>query len=136
MAIAILLALGAGGLAAAALLGGDDVGDVSVSSNPAVNRLIPPRGDKVLKQSRVGIDLDARYRLLSLTVYFNNRFADGIDVTSEVRHESGINLWQFAPGRDRLIGALSPGDNCATAVYALMSRPDDSGSISWCFEAA
>ena len=136
MAIAFLLVLGAGGLAAAALLGGVDAGDVSVRSNPAVNRLIPSRGDKVLKQSRVGVDLDARYRLLSLTIYFNDRFTDGIDVTSEVRHESGINLWQFAPGGGRLIEALSPDDNCATAVYAPISRPDDRGSISWCFEAA
>ena len=122
---------------AAALLGSrTDLADVAVQSDPAVNRLIPPRGDRVLQQSRVGIDLDARYRLASLTIYFNDQFTEGLDVTSEVRHETGINLWQFTPGKDELIKALSPDDNCATAVYAPISQPDDRHSISWCFKVA
>ena len=135
LAIAALAAAGAAGLAAAALTGtgGGRGDDVTVSSNPAVNRLMPERGDEVLQQSRVGVDLDARYRLASLVIHLNDRFSDGIDVTAEVSHSSGLNLWEFAPGEGRLIEALSPDANCATAVYALISRPDDTGSISWCF---
>ena len=137
MTIAILLIIGVGGLLTAALLeGGDEPADVTVRSEPAVNRLIPPRGDRVLQQSGVGIYLDARYRLTSLTIYFNDRFTDGVEVTSEVKHEQGINFWQFTPGQDKLIKALSPDDNCATAVYALISQPDDRNSISWCFKVA
>lgn len=136
--ITVLFVAGAAALVIAALVGGDGGGrdDLAVSADPAVNRLIPARGDEVPRQSRVGVDLDARYRLTSLVIYLNDRFSDGIDVTAEVDHSRALNLWEFAPGEGRLIAALSPDDNCATASYALISRPADTGSISWCFEVS
>ena len=137
MVIAGLIVVGAVGYAVAALLGGgSDAVDVMVRVNPAVNRLIPHRDDRVLQQSRVAIDLDARYRLISLVIYSNDRFFGGIDVTSYVRHESGTNLWQFTPGEGQPIRALPPATACATAVYALISHPDETNSVSWCFEVA
>ena len=47
LVIAVLLALGAGAMVAAALSAGDDLGDVSVDTNPAVVELLPPRGDTI-----------------------------------------------------------------------------------------
>ena len=136
-AIAALIAAGIAGYAAAVMTGGgNDRGDVTTTANPAVDRLIPQRGDETLRQSRVGVRLDSRYRLTSLTIYFNNRFSDGINVTSEVSHSSGLNLWQFTPGEGRLIQALSPDANCATAAYEPIARPGDIGTISWCFQAS
>ena len=41
-------------------------GDMSVSQNPAIDRIIPNRGDEVLQQQTVGIDLASGYRLVRL----------------------------------------------------------------------
>lgn len=134
--IAVLLLAGVAGLVAAALVGDQDDSDITVSSSQAVNQLFPARGDEVLQQSRVGIDLDARYRLTQLLIYLNDRFDSGIDVTSEVNHVSGLNLWEYVPGEGRRIAALSPDTNCATANYALIAQPENTGTISWCFEVS
>ncbi|NDH84769.1 MAG: hypothetical protein EBY65_07865, partial [Acidimicrobiia bacterium] len=41
----------------AALVSDGDGSDMSVSQNPAIDRIIPNRGDEVLQQQTVGIDL-------------------------------------------------------------------------------
>lgn len=129
--IVALLLVGVGILIVAALVGDgrDDANDLSVISNPAINQLIPARGDEVLQQNRVGVDLDARYLLTKLVI-------DGIDVTAEVVHTSGLNLWEFSPGEGRLIERLSPDTNCATATYARIAQPADTDTISWCFQVS
>ncbi len=137
VAVAALLVVGVVVLVLAALVSDNDSGaDVTVSSNPAVNTLIPARGDEVLQQNRVGVDLDARYRLTSLVIYQSGQRSDGVDVTSQVRHSSGLNLWEFVPGEGRLIEALAADTNCATATYAPIAQPAESGSITWCFEVS
>lgn len=132
----VLFLLGAAGCAAAVLLNGQDAStDLATETNEAVGKLLPQQDDTVLQQSRVAVNLHAKYKLLSMTIYFNDKFVDGIDVTQQVTHESGINLWQFTPGKDKLITALSAGNNCVTVTYALIARSDVTHSIDWCFKA-
>ena len=135
--IATLIVAGVAGYVAATMVGSEkDQDDITSTVNPAVKRLIPQRGDEALRQSRVGVRLNPRYRLVSLTVYFNDRFSDGIEVTSEVVHTRGLGLWQFTPGEDRLVQALSPDTNCAIAVYEPIAYPDNFETIKWCFQVS
>ena len=52
----------------AGLVSDGDGSDMSVSQNPAIDRIIPNRGDEVLQQQTVGIDLASGYRLVRLTI--------------------------------------------------------------------
>ncbi len=134
--IGVLLVVGALIWVGAVLLGDDGSGDVTISANEAVNAVYPGRGDEVLQQSRVGVDLDARYQLVSLVVYPSDGQRDGVDVTVALRHSTGLNLWEFIPGEGQPIQALSPDTNCATATYAPIAQPSETETFSWCFEVS
>ena len=135
--IAALAVFGIAGLVIAALVGsGDDDAGRTATASPAVDRVIPDPGDEVLQQQRVGVVLDARYRLSSLVVYPNEQLTGGVDVTAEVDHIDGLNRFEFAPGEGRLIEALSPDTNCAVARFALIARPEESDTVQWCFEVS
>ena len=137
--IAALVAAGTAGLVVAALVGtqgGDNRANSAVTAGPAVDRVIPEPGDEVLQQQRVGVVLDARYRLTSLVVYPNDHFAGGIDVSAEVGRIEGLNRYEFVPGEGRLIESLSPDTNCAVATVVLIARPEESDTVTWCFEVS
>lgn len=121
----------------AALVGsGDDDSDRAVTAGPAVDRVIPNPGDEVLQQQRVGVVLDARYRLSSMVILPSDNAADGVDVTAEVDHTDGLNRFEFAPGEGRLIEALSPDTNCVVARFVLIARPEESDTVRWCFDVS
>ena len=135
--IAALALLGTAGLVVAALVGsGGDDAQSAVASSPAVDRVFPSPGDEVLQQQRVGVVLDARYRLVSLFVHPSEQSAGGVDVTAEVDHIEGLNRFEFAPGEGRLIEALSPDTNCVVAGFVLIARPEESDTVRWCFEVS
>ena len=135
--IAALAVLGILGLVVAALVGsGSDDADSAVTASPAVDRVIPSPGDEVLQQQRVGVVLDARYRLSSLVVYESDQVTGGVDVTAEVNHIEGLNRFEFVPGEGRLIEALSPDTNCAVATFVLIARPEEADTARWCFEVS
>ncbi|MCY4663953.1 MAG: hypothetical protein OXC00_04735 [Acidimicrobiaceae bacterium] len=137
VSIAALAVLGILGLVVAALVGsGDDDADSAVTASPAVNRVIPSPGDEVLQQQRVGVVLDARYRLSSLVVYQSEQLTGGGDVTAEVNHIEGLNRFEFVPGEGRLIEALSPDTNCVVATFVLIARPEEADTVRWCFEVS
>ncbi len=135
--IAALAVLGILGLVVAALVGsGSDDADSAVTASPAVDRVIPSPGDEVLQQQRVGVVLDARYRLSSLVVYESDQVTGGVDVTAEVNHIEGLNRFEFVPGEGRLIEALSPDTNCVVATFVLIARPEEADTARWCFEVS
>ena len=135
--IAALILFGILGFVVAAFVGsGDDDADSEATASPAVDRVIPSPGDEVLQQQRVGVVLDARYRLSSLVVYPSDQVGGGVDVTAEVNHIEGLNRFEFAPGEGRLIEALSPDTNCAVATFVLIARPDEADTARWCFEVS
>ena len=134
--IAALAVLGILGLVIAALVGSGEDDDSAVTAGPAVDLVIPAPGDEVLQQQRVGVDLDARYRLSSLVLYPNEQYSNGVDVTADVDHIEGLNRFEFVPGDGRLIEALSPDTNCAVATFVLIARPEESDTARWCFEVS
>lgn len=106
-----------------------DVGDSLI-----IKQILPQEGDKVLQQSSVSIQLDARYKLVRMMIYPNNDFtSDGIDVTDAAKHVSGLNLWRFTPQVEQRIKLLSPGMNCVTASYAPIAEPYATKQKRWCF---
>lgn len=136
LAIAGLFLLGIGGFVAAALVGGGNQPDITVTSNEAVDGLIPERGAEVLQQQRVGIDLAPPYELVSLRIFPNDRFTGGIEVADAVTHVDGLNQFVYLPGEGRPVPALSPDTNCVIVTYVEVARPDVDLTIDWCFEVA
>ena len=137
VSIAALVVFGILGFVVAALVGsGDDDADSAATASPAVDRVIPNPGDEVLQQQRVGVVLDARYRLSSLVVYPSEQVGNGDDVTAEVNHIEGLNQFEFVPGEGRLIEALSPDTNCVVATFVLIARPEEADTVRWCFEVS
>ena len=135
--IVALALFGILGFVVAALVGsGEDESERAVTAGPAVDRVIPNPGDEVLQQQRVGVVLDARYRLSSMVILPSDNATEGVDVTSEVEHMEGLNRFEFAPGEGRLIEALSPDTNCVIARFVLIARPDESDTVRWCFEVS
>lgn len=135
--IVALALFGIGVFVVAALAGsGEDESDRAVTAGPAVDRVIPNPGDEVLQQQRVGVVLDARYRLSSMVILPSANATEGVDVTSEVEHTEGLNRFEFAPGEGRLIEALSPDANCVIARFVLIARPEESDTVRWCFEVS
>jgi len=136
--VVVLATLGVAVLLAAVLLVGssdDSSSAAAVTAPDAIDRVIPAPGDEVLQQQRVGVVLGPRYRLTSMVIYPNDRFTGGINVTAEVAEVSGLNLFEFVPGENRLLESLSPDTNCARASYVLIARPSEpGGTVEWCFE--
>ena len=117
----------------AALIGNDGGDDISVTNNPAIDALIPNRGDEVLQQQSVGIDLAPGYRLVRLTISPDANCRFPVDVTAETRHVEGLQQYLFTPGDGRLIEALAGDDNCAFATFEEIASPGATETIDWSF---
>jgi len=114
-------------------IGRDATDDVSVTRNPAIDFLVPNRGDEVLQQSSVGIDLAPRFRLLSLVISPNPSCTGGVEVIDFVNELDGLNRYIYVPGAGKPISALSADDNCAVAIFEEAARPGSTQTIDWRF---
>lgn len=128
-----LILVGIAMFVVAALIGNSGDDDISVSNNPGIDALIPNRGDEVLQQQPVGIDLAPGYRLVRLTISPNVNCQFPIDVTAQTRHVEGLQQYIYTPDEGRLIAALAADDNCAVAVFEEIARPGDTQTIDWTF---
>jgi len=104
-----------------------------VSQNPAIDRIIPNRGDEVLQQQTVGIDLASGYRLVRLTISPDGACRFPVDVTSQVRHVEGLQQYLFTPNPGQLIEQLAADDNCAIATFEEIANPGTTQQIDWTF---
>jgi len=129
----LLLVAGLSMFVIVGLIGSGTTDDVSVSRNPAIDFLVPNRGDEVLQQSSVGIDLAPEYRLLSLVISPNPTCSGGIEVIDFVNELDGLNRYIYVPGSGKPISALSADDNCAVAIFEEASRPGSTQTIDWRF---
>jgi len=128
-----LFAGGIGLFVIAGLIGNSGNNDRSVSDNPAIDRLIPNRGDEVLQQQVVGIDLAAGYQLVSLTISPDAACRFPVDVTAATRYVEGLQQYLFTPGQGQPIEALAADANCVVAVYQEIAQPQNTGEIDWSF---
>lgn len=117
----------------AGLIGNSGNDDQSVLNNPAIDALVPGRGDEVLQQQTVGIDLAPEYRLVRLTISPDATCGFPIDVTSQTRYVEGLQQYLFTPNDGQLISALSADSNCAMATYQEIANPANTDTIDWTF---
>ena len=117
----------------AGLIGNSGSNDISVSQNPAVDRVIPNRGDEVLQQQTVGIDLASGYRLVRLTISPDEACRFPVDVTSQVRYVEGLQQYLYTPNEGQLIEQLAADDNCAIATFEEIANPGVTEQIDWTF---
>lgn len=130
---AAFILAGLGMFVAAGLIGNSGRDDQSVSSNPAIDALVPNRGDEVLQQQTVGIDLAAGWQLVRLTISPDGNCGFPIDVTAQTRYVEGLQQYLFTPGDGQLISALSADENCAMATFAEIANPTNNDTIDWVF---
>lgn len=121
--------------AAAGLIGNDNAPD-SALSTPGVEGLIPGRGDEVLQQQRVGIDLEPGFRLVSLTISPDARCLSPIEVTGSVRRVEGLEQYVYQPAGGLPVEALAPDQNCVLATIEEIARPGTFHEIEWVFTVA
>jgi hypothetical protein len=106
----------------------DDDSDLAVTSNDAIEDIIPQRSSEILSQDQVGIDLAPGYSgRLNL---------NGVAIPEEDTNITpALNLVVFRPGPDKVFEALDSGQNCVLATYWKTQLGDEeSETINWCFE--
>ena len=116
----------------AGLIGNDNSPDEALRT-PGVEGLIPGRGDEVLQQQRVGIDLEPGFRLVSLTISPDARCASPVEVISDVQRVDGLVQYFFQPADGKILRALAPDQNCVIATIEDITRPGLFTEIQWVF---
>ncbi len=129
----VLIALGvvvAGALiVVAAGQDADDGVEEAEVAGDAVEELRPGRGDLVLRQSEIGIDLAPSWTGVLVI--------DGTEIPEdELRRNDPLNQVFFAPREGRVIDALDPGRHVAAA---LIWRPgveerENARTVTWAFD--
>jgi len=132
--VTALLGFGVGLLAIAAMSGGGNDDDRTVSGNPAIDDLVPARESEILRGDEVGIDLSDGYAA-ALTI----ETSDGrtIPIPSdqlEQNFQENLGRFLFRPGEGKALDVFPPQSNCIIATYWPIIDREDARQITWCFE--
>jgi hypothetical protein len=127
-----LLIAGIGMFVGAGLIGRSDPPDAALRI-PGVEALIPERGDEVLQQQRLGIDLEPGFVVRSFTVSPDARCLDPVELIDFVRPTDGVNLYVYQPDEGLPVSALSPDNNCVHVVIEDIQRPGELHEVEWSF---
>ena len=106
----------------------DDSSDLAVTSNEALQEIIPQRASEILRQDQVGIDLAPGYSgRLSI---------NGVPIPEEDTDTTeSLNRVLFRPGPGKVLETLESGQNCVVATYwPTRLGEGESETINWCFE--
>ena len=129
-----VLVVGAGAALFAGIRATETGGDDSVSEaggTDVVERFVPGRGDEVIRQSELGVDLAPGYEG-ALEV-------NGIAIPDdELRLVPAQNQVFFTPGEGKAVEVLRAGPNCARAIVWKSVNGRDAATdlaFDWCFEA-
>lgn len=140
----LLVGLGLGGVILGFSLGGGDDGPQNL--DPAIQELLPADGAEVLRQTPVGIDLQAGFEAV-LFVNGNRIPEDQVNVLrdaenprepSEQTSDFGttINRFTYSPSAGTVYEELPGDENCARAEFWPVEDPTDIRSVEWCFTVA
>jgi hypothetical protein len=129
---AVLLVAGIGMFVGAGLIGRSDPPDAALRI-PGVEALIPERGDEVLQQQQVGIDLEPGFVVRSFTISPDARCSAPVELVDFVRPTDGVNLYVYQPDEGKPVVALSPDDNCVHVVIEDIQRPGELTDVEWAF---
>ncbi len=134
LVVSMLIGLGVAMLVLAATNGSSDGQDISVTQNPAIDRLIPDRESEILRGDQIGIDLADGYRgALQIETSDNQTIQIPADQL-EPNFQENLGVFSFRAGEGQVLEALPPQSNCVTATYWPVEDPRDSQTIRWCFE--
>jgi len=114
-------------MVAAALSAGDDLGDVSVDTNPAVVELLPPRGDTILPQSNVGIILAPGWAGEIIHI------GGTVIPADQQRIQAALNSIIFRPDEGLALERLPAQEVCTRVKYWPIRTPDQTQVFDWCF---
>ena len=127
LVIIVMMGVGVGILVLTALLPTRNPGDVSVDTNPAISKLLPPRGDTVLPQANVGAILTAGWAGEILHI------GGTVIPLDQQRIQKALNSVIFRPDEGLVLDRLPAQDVCATVRYWPVRNPDRTATIDWCF---
>lgn len=129
---ATLLLAGTGMFAGAFLIGRSDPPDAALRI-PGVEALTPERGDEVLQQQQVAIDLEPSFLVRSFTISPDARCASPVEVVDFVQKTDGVNLYVYQPDEGKPVEALSPDNNCVHVIIEDIQRPGELHDVQWEF---
>ena len=136
LVVAALALAGVALFVVAGFAGRSNDDDASVRRTEGIVSIQPGRGDEVLKQAAVGVQLETEYRLVSMRIFDNPALAGGVDVTAHVQLFEGLNDYVYTPAEGRPVEELSPDDNCAVVRFEDITRPGEISEFDWCFTAS
>jgi hypothetical protein len=131
--VSALIAFGLVLFVFAAVSGGGNTDDISVTNNPAIDALIPARESEILRGDQIGIDLAEGF---SAALQINTSDDREIQVPANQLDENfkdNLGQFTFRPGVGKVLDALPPQSNCVIATYWPVTDPDAAATITWCF---
>ncbi len=129
---AALIVAGVGMFVGAGVIGRSNPPDAALRT-PGVEALIPERGDEVLQQQQVAIDLEPGYLVRSFTISPDARCGSPVEVVDFVRPTDGVNLWVYQPDEGKPVVSLSADNNCVHVVIENIQRPGELHEVEWAF---
>ena len=127
-----MIVVGIGFFIAAGVIGRSNPPDAALRI-PGVEELIPQRGDEVLQQQQVGIDLEPGFVVRSFTISPDARCTQPVEVIDHVRPTDGVNLYVYQPDEGKPITQLAPDANCVRVLIENIQRPGDLHEVEWAF---
>lgn len=130
MIAAALVGAGVALFAAIQATNTSDEPPAGTSPPDVVEHLLPARGDEVLRQTEIGIDLAPGYEA---TLIVNGEPIPD----DELRRVPEQNQVFFLPREGTVVPELPGGRNCVTALVwrSAVGRGVDDQTFSWCFQA-
>ena len=129
-----LMVVGILALVVAAFSGGGSDNDISVSGNPAIDALIPPRETEVLRRTEVGIDLAEGFQAALRIDTSDGRTIQVPSTQLDENFQGQLGRFVFRPGEGKILDVFPPQSNCATATFWPVTDRSDAQTITWCFE--
>lgn len=129
---AAMIVAGIGFFVAAGLIGRSDPPDAALRI-PGVEALIPERGDEVLQQQRVALDLEPGYVVRSFTISADARCSTPIEVVDFTEITDGLNIYGYQPDEGKPVSQLAPDTNCVKVVFEDIQRPGELLDVEWTF---
>jgi len=132
--VSALIAFGISMFVLAAVSGGGNADDISVTQNPAIDALIPAREAEILRGDQVGIDLAEGYQAALQIETSDDRTIQIPSNQLDDNLQDNLGIFTFRPGEGKVLNVLPPQSNCVTATYWPVTDPNLSQTIRWCFQ--
>lgn len=132
LVFAALVVAGIGFFVAAGMIGRTDPPDAALRI-PGVEGLTPERGDEVLQQQQVALDLEPGYVVRSFAISPDARCATPVEVVDFTQVTDGLNIYVYQPAEGKPVARLAPDTNCVHVMFEDLQRPGELLDVEWTF---